>query len=189
MSFSNVVSLLALSIALGGTSYAALKVTGRDVVNSSLTGRDVRNNTLRGSDIRNGSLGVRDFARGRLPAGPRGPAGPPGPAGAPATRLWANFLAIGELNDKPEAASAPGITATRSAVGEYSVNFPRSVQECGVQLTAGNPAWPEGEVQSTSGYFAAIGRGSPLTPERVDVDVHSYDGKPADWPFSIAVFC
>jgi hypothetical protein len=50
-SYANVTATLALVIALGGTSYAAVAVTGADVKNGSLTGRDVKNNSLRGRDV------------------------------------------------------------------------------------------------------------------------------------------
>ncbi len=62
LSYANVVATLALFIALGGSSYAALKITGRNVKNNSLTGLD----------IRNGTLLAADFAGGSLPAAPRG---------------------------------------------------------------------------------------------------------------------
>ncbi|MGQ0632819.1 MAG: collagen-like triple helix repeat-containing protein [Sporichthyaceae bacterium] len=65
------ISLLALSVALGGTSYAAAKITSADV----------KNDSLRGVDIKDGSLRAKDFG-GSLPRGDRGPAGPTGPTGA-----------------------------------------------------------------------------------------------------------
>jgi hypothetical protein len=37
---ATVVAYLALFIALGGSSYAAIKITGKQVKDSSLTGRD-----------------------------------------------------------------------------------------------------------------------------------------------------
>src|SRR3712207_6327303 len=76
---ATVVAYLALFVALGGSSYAALQVTGRNIKDNSVTTRDVKNR----------SLLARDFRRGQLRAGPQGPQGPPGaqgPAGAsPAT--------------------------------------------------------------------------------------------------------
>lgn len=66
--YANVTATLALVIALGGTSYAALSITGRDVKNSSLTGRDVKNSSLTTSDIRNRSLLLKDFKAGQIPA-------------------------------------------------------------------------------------------------------------------------
>ena len=47
---------LAVFIALGGTSYAALKITGRDVANGSLTNRDLKRNTLGGGRIKESTL-------------------------------------------------------------------------------------------------------------------------------------
>jgi hypothetical protein len=47
---------IAVVIALGGTSYAAIKVTGKNVKNSSLTRKDIKNSSFLSSDVRNGSL-------------------------------------------------------------------------------------------------------------------------------------
>jgi hypothetical protein len=51
-------STVAVFIALGGTSYAALQLTGRDIRDSSLTGRDVQRNSLGGKPIKESRLGV-----------------------------------------------------------------------------------------------------------------------------------
>lgn len=85
-----VVACIALVVAMGGTGYAALTITGKNVKDSSLTGRDVRNNSLTGADVKNltsddvrdFSLLANDFKTGQLPAGPQGPKGDPGAAGA-----------------------------------------------------------------------------------------------------------
>lgn len=57
LTYANVVATLALFVALGGSSYAAIKVTGRDVKNGSLTWRDLKRNTLGGSRIKESRLG------------------------------------------------------------------------------------------------------------------------------------
>jgi hypothetical protein len=75
---ATVVAYLALFIALGGSSYAAVKITGRQVRDSSLTGRDVRNESLTGKDVK--GLTLRDFSV-PLPAGPKGDTGDQGPPG------------------------------------------------------------------------------------------------------------
>jgi len=80
-SYSNVMATAAMFIALGGTSYAAVKITGAEVRDGTLTGRDVRNGSLSGRDVRNGSLRSADIAPGQIPAGPRGPQGVAGPKG------------------------------------------------------------------------------------------------------------
>jgi hypothetical protein len=51
VSYANVVATLALFVALGGSSYAAFTVTGRDVINGSLTYRDLKRDTLGGGRI------------------------------------------------------------------------------------------------------------------------------------------
>lgn len=81
LSYANVVASLALFIALGGSSYAALSLTGKDVMNNSLTGADIKRSSIVSSDIRNRSLLSSDFKPGQLPAGAPGQQGPPGPQG------------------------------------------------------------------------------------------------------------
>lgn len=49
-SHATVVAYLALFVALGGSSYAALKVTGRNVPKDALSGADIKN--LTGRDVR-----------------------------------------------------------------------------------------------------------------------------------------
>jgi hypothetical protein len=68
-------------IALGGSSYAALRITGSQVADGTLTGRDVKNSSLTGVDIKNGSLLLKDFKKGQLAAASPGPQGVPGANG------------------------------------------------------------------------------------------------------------
>jgi hypothetical protein len=66
---------MAVFIALGGSSYAAIKLTGRDIANGSLTGADIKDGSVRAKDLgKNLRLGG--------PQGPQGPQGAPGPQGA-----------------------------------------------------------------------------------------------------------
>jgi hypothetical protein len=53
-----VVAVVALFMALGGTSYAALKITGSNVVNRSLGGNEMKKNTLDGDEIKESALGI-----------------------------------------------------------------------------------------------------------------------------------
>jgi hypothetical protein len=63
LSYANVMATLAVFIALGGSSYAALTISGREVVNGSLTGRDLKRDTLGGSRIKESRLGKVKQAR------------------------------------------------------------------------------------------------------------------------------
>ena len=87
------IALLALFVALGGTSYA--------VARNSIASKHLKNGAVTSAKVRNGTLVPRDFKRGAFPQtgaggtgtngaagtpgarGPAGPAGPPGPGGAP----------------------------------------------------------------------------------------------------------
>jgi hypothetical protein len=51
LSYSNVVATLALFVALGGTGYAAAKITSSDIKNRTIKGGDVRKNALGGTEI------------------------------------------------------------------------------------------------------------------------------------------
>jgi hypothetical protein len=77
-------ALIALFVALGGTSYAAAtgSIGSRAIKNNSVRSRDIRNNQVRSRDVRNFSLLKKDFKAGQLPAGPTGPQGPRGLTGA-----------------------------------------------------------------------------------------------------------
>jgi hypothetical protein len=71
---ATVISLIALFVALGGTSYAAISISGKNVKNGSLSGADVKNNSLtgkdvtslKGGDVKNGSLTGADVAESKL---------------------------------------------------------------------------------------------------------------------------
>lgn len=83
-----VVACLALIVALGGTSVAAVSqlvprnsVGPRQIQFGAVTGPKIRNNAVTSVKVANRSLLRADFAPGQLPAGPTGPQGPAGPAG------------------------------------------------------------------------------------------------------------
>jgi hypothetical protein len=65
--YANVTATMALVVALGGTSYAAIKLPANSVTSKTVKDR---------------SLLSKDFKAGQLPAGKTGPAGPAGPQGA-----------------------------------------------------------------------------------------------------------
>ncbi len=66
LTYANVMSTLAVFIALGGSSYAALQVGTRDIKNNAVRSVDLRNNDVRGKDVRNGTLTGVDVKRNAL---------------------------------------------------------------------------------------------------------------------------
>jgi hypothetical protein len=63
---SMAVALLALFVALGGSSYAALTVGSRQIADNSVRSKDLRNNNIRSRDVRNGTLTGADVNEARL---------------------------------------------------------------------------------------------------------------------------
>jgi hypothetical protein len=82
------VAYLALFATLGGSAYAAVTVTGKQIKNGTVTGKDVKNRSLGAGKL--SATALSSLAGRYGPAGPQGakgnpgepgPAGPTGPAG------------------------------------------------------------------------------------------------------------
>ena len=63
LTYANVMATLAVFIALGGSSYAAIKISGSDIKNRSIAGKKLRRNTLTGRQIKESRLGPVPQAR------------------------------------------------------------------------------------------------------------------------------
>ncbi|MEA2157448.1 MAG: hypothetical protein QOE11_3588 [Solirubrobacteraceae bacterium] len=79
--YASVMATLAMFVALGGTSYAVIKlprnsVGARQLRANAVTSAKIRNATIRAADLSPGARSLRG------PRGPAGPAGAPGAAGA-----------------------------------------------------------------------------------------------------------
>lgn len=82
------VALVALMLAMAGTSYGADAVssatqliTGKQIAKNAVKERQLGRGAVTSAKVRDFSLVQRDFRPGQLPAGVPGPAGPEGPAG------------------------------------------------------------------------------------------------------------
>lgn len=62
------VAVLALVMAMGGTSFAAKLITGKNIKNESVTGADLKNRTVTGADLKDGSVTSGDVKNGSLTA-------------------------------------------------------------------------------------------------------------------------
>jgi hypothetical protein len=76
---STAVAYLALFVALGGSAYAAVAVTGKNIKDGTITGRDGKNGSLATSKLSTKALGSLTGQGG--PTGPQGEKGEPGPVG------------------------------------------------------------------------------------------------------------
>jgi hypothetical protein len=70
---ATVLAFLALMVALGGTSYAAITLPANSVGTKQL-----KKNAVTSKKVKNRSLKAVDFATGQLPQGPKGDQGPAG---------------------------------------------------------------------------------------------------------------
>ncbi len=82
LTYANVMATVAVFIALGGSSYAALKLP-RNVVKT----RNIAPNAVTAPKVKNGSLRLEDFGLGQLPRGAQGEPGPPGSPDTPSQVL------------------------------------------------------------------------------------------------------
>ncbi len=124
LSYANVVATLALFIALGGSSYAALtlpknSVKARQIAKNAVGASEIKARAVGSSEVRNGSLLAGDFATGELPAGPQGPQGPQGLSGPAGSALA--FAAVASSGDILEAESknVADANVTKPGAGVY----------------------------------------------------------------------
>jgi hypothetical protein len=133
---ATVVAAVALFVALGGTSIAAVSALPRSSVGTA----QLRNNAVNSAKVKNGSLRLADFARNSIPAGPAGPTGPAGPAGpaGPGAR-WALVTPAGSI-----VTQSGGITAAaKPGPGQYILNFGSAVAGKLIIVSSGRAADPE----------------------------------------------
>lgn len=86
LSFANVVSMVALFVALGGVSYAAISLPNnsvgtKQIKKNAVTGKKIKANAIGGGKIKDGSLLAKEFKAGQIPVGPKGATGATGPQG------------------------------------------------------------------------------------------------------------
>lgn len=147
-----IVACLALLVALGGTSIAAVSalpnnsvgtaqlknnaVTAAKIKDGQVMSAEIANSTITTADVKNGSLLKADFKAGQVPSGPPGPTGPAGPPGVAAVERKDQSTALNSANSKSIEAVCPsgkrviggGTRVTGAGAGAVSVveSFPDS---------------------------------------------------------------
>jgi hypothetical protein len=203
LTYANVMATVAVFIALGGSSYAALRITGKNVPKNALTGadiknltgKDVRNNSLTGADVRNltsadvanGRLLAEDFAPGQLPSGEKGERGP---EGAPATKLFA-YVAFNSPSSYAIEYGSGAIQVTNQNSGRIDVRFNRTVHGCATHITPGNPAPHDDDLDVLA--IPSVHVDPDEIPGSEDdvirVLLRRANGDPTDTSFLITLFC
>jgi hypothetical protein len=133
---SMVVAIVALFVALGGTSVAAtLIITGKNVKNGSLTGADIKRGSLTGKNVKNDSLGgkqIKESSLGKVPSAANADnaasAGKLGGQTAGAFQRTDRWVLIqGTAASATVLAQSGGFSAQRLNTGVYSVDTGQSV--------------------------------------------------------------
>ena len=147
------VAYVALFAALGGSAYAAVTVTGKQIKDGTVTGKDVKNRSLGAGKLSASAIGSLAGERG-----PAGPQGAPGPKGDPGKQG-----ATGP-------AGATGAQGPQGAAGvtniEYRVSSGKTVPKDGtvgdqVNCTSGKAVLGGGAAQFPSGAPARIVSSAP----------------------------
>jgi hypothetical protein len=176
VSFSNVMSTLAVFVAMGGTSYALTlprNSVGPSQLRSDSVGRsEVRRGAVRSGEIRDRALRLRDVslaARSAL----RGQQGPPG------VTFFQTVNSAGDGRGGNATSIRPAGPASRV------IGFSRSVASCAATATLTEISGEPNTSSWTTGHVTAqhSGDGGIL------VRTYDADGQPAQYPFNLIVAC
>jgi hypothetical protein len=143
-----IVAVVALFMALGGTSYAALKITGKNVANSTLSGLDIKNRSLGPQEHKLDSLGgaqINEALLGPVPKATDADTVGGQPASAfmlaqprlfeaaiPANQNFANNAVLGTLADL-----APGAYVVTAKL-TYENDSATNTSTCTLHVPGGN---------------------------------------------------
>ncbi len=64
LTFANVVSVIALLVALGGSAFAVSRINGKDIKNRSIAGKKLKKHTVTGQEVRRGCGAMTGQIRG-----------------------------------------------------------------------------------------------------------------------------
>jgi hypothetical protein len=176
-------ALLALFLALGGTSFAAgnallprNSVGTKQVINGSLLTNDF---SRAARTALKGNRGLRGPAGAQGAQGATGATGAQGVQGAPgqsATKLFVALDAGGTITKNGGAASA-----TRASAGVYRITFNANITNCVYLATGGQDAG--GLFEDYHLYTSRTGTST------VNVQIFDEKNNPLDRSFYLAVFC
>lgn len=166
------VALVALFVALGGSAYAAIVITGKNIRNSTVVGADIKNGALASRDLKKDSVGGVAILESRLKTVPSA-------SQADGLTRFAVVTNAGALARGRNVASA-----VRTSLGRYQVVFDRDVRGCAYLATIGDTS-AAGPPQSSEISTTSLAS----NPNGVSIRTENDAGDPVDRPFHLAVPC
>ena len=217
LSFANVTSVLALFIALGGTSYAAVSVGSAEIRTDAVGASEIRRDAVGSSEVRGSAIGASELRTNGVGKSEIR-TGAVGRSEIGADTIFSSELAPGsvgtdELRDgqigladlSTEARTALTQTdramvtsggalgggtaklATRTATGTYTVTFARDVSACAYTATLAGVRSGTTVEQPAAGSVTVAPAASP--PSDVVVKTYNPAGDPTDGPFHVLATC
>jgi hypothetical protein len=181
LSYANAMSTIAVFVALGGTSYAAItlprdSVGKQQIKSGAVTADELRRGAVGSRALKNRSITLVDLSRRatRSLAGAPGPAGPPGPPGV-------TFRAVVGSDGGLVAGNAE--TSQSEVPNKRHIGFDRELANCVAAATlARNGDGPT--TDPGAGRIVAT-----VEQARVVVETFTADGTPRFLPFNLIVAC
>jgi hypothetical protein len=121
--YANVMATIAVFVALGGASYAAIKLP-----KNSVGSKQIKKNAITAAKVKNEAITPAKL-NGASKAALTGPQGPQGAPGAPATALWA------VIDHEGHVLHGTAISAYPTGVGTFWVKFGRDISGCAMVAT------------------------------------------------------
>jgi hypothetical protein len=171
LKFANVISVIALFVALGGGAYAAASVDSRDIEDDSIKSKDIKDEKLKNKDFKADTLKGEKVDESSL-------------VGVKAGNVLSAVVSnpTGGSNATIERAGQAGTTVVEAAGNAVHVDFGRDVTQCAYVATRGAP----GTTIEDPG-FAETELGN--TNNRVAVRTRDDAGVAEDGNFHLVVVC
>jgi hypothetical protein len=167
-----IVACLALLVALGGSSYAAIALAP-----NSVGTRELKNNAVVATKVKNRSLLRVDFKRGQCcPPGRRGAQGLPGPAGAPGPGGPQGPPGLSGLELVSQ--STPSNTQNEKLI---TAECPLGKKVIGGGVRASGTAPVE--------TFLAVTRSDPVDTRTWEAEGHEHSATGSDWALTAFALC
>jgi hypothetical protein len=136
LSFSNVIAMLALFVALGGAAYAGTKINGSSIKNGSIGGGKLKNETITANKLKKGTITGAQIAPGTI------------------TSSSINESTLGTVPSAQDANTATSATKAKSATTASSATSAKTAENAKHAESADNAKHAETASRATSAESA-----------------------------------